>query len=188
MGFAAAWKSEIKLVDDLMAAKPRVTYFDREHLGEELHAQFLDRLRELAGTAVIETIDYWMKSLADGNDGEFPEFCFEFPYPQRCEDIDALTVAYCVDNEDGTRTELNRVTLERVLMQLLKNDPPAHEATHQGNGCQAERLGGKDRENRSAFSRAGWSIIGPIDPIVARVWSPTGELDDGAPSKWELAA
>ena len=38
---------------------------------------------------------------------------------------DALTVAYCVHNEDGTRTELNRVTLERVLMQLLKNDPPA---------------------------------------------------------------
>ena len=69
---------EIKLVDDLMAATPRVTYFDREHLGEDLHAQFLDRLRDLAGTAVIETIDYWMKGLADGNDGEFPEFCLVF--------------------------------------------------------------------------------------------------------------
>ena len=43
----------------------------------------------------------------------------------RYEDVDALKVAYCVDNEDGTRTELNRVTLERVLMQLLENDPPA---------------------------------------------------------------
>jgi len=116
---------EIKLVGELMAAKPRVTYFDREHLGEDLRAQFLDRLRELAGSAVIETIDYWVKGLADGNDGEFPELCFEFPYLQRYEDVDARTVAYCVDNEDGTRTELNRVTLERVLMQLLENDPPA---------------------------------------------------------------
>jgi hypothetical protein len=116
---------EIKLVDELVAAKPRVTYFDREHLGEELHAHFLDRLRDLAGTAVIESIDYWMKGLADGHDGEFPELCFEFPYLQRYEDVDALTVAYCIDNEDGTRTELNRVTLERVLTELLKNDPPA---------------------------------------------------------------
>src|SRR5260370_35669587 len=30
---------EIKLVDELMAAKPRVTYFDREHLEEELLRQ-----------------------------------------------------------------------------------------------------------------------------------------------------
>jgi hypothetical protein len=44
---------------------------------------------------------------------------------QRYEDVEVLTVAYCVENGDGSRTELKRVTLDGVLMQLLENDPPA---------------------------------------------------------------
>ncbi len=115
---------ERKLVDEL-AGKVRTMYFDRDLFAEEFYPVFLDRLRELAGTAVFETIDYWMKGLADGNDGEFPELCFEFPHLQRYEDVDALTVAYCVENGDGSRTELNRVTLDGVLIPLLENDPPA---------------------------------------------------------------
>ena len=32
---------------------------------------------------------------------------------------DPLALAYCVDNEDGSRTELNRVTLSAVLERIL---------------------------------------------------------------------
>jgi hypothetical protein len=112
---------EDKVVDEL-ADRARAIYLDRDRFGEEFHTLFIDRLRELVGTAVGETIEYWVKGLVDGNDGRFPEFCVEFPYLERNENIDALTVAYCVDNEDGTRTELNRATLERSLMRLLENE------------------------------------------------------------------
>jgi hypothetical protein len=87
---------------------------------EDLEIKLVD---ELTGTVVNETIEYWLRGLADGNDGRFPELSVEFPYLERNESTDALTVAYCVDNEDGTRTEPNRATLERVLMRVVENDP-----------------------------------------------------------------
>ena len=110
---------EAKLVDELTARAPKV-FGEREGVNEELYTLFFDRLREMAGAAVNEIIEYWLKGLADGNDGQFPEFCVEFPYLERNENTDSLTLAYCVDNEDGTRTELNRVTLERVLIRVTE--------------------------------------------------------------------
>lgn len=95
---------EDKLLDDLVAKAP-ARYLNRERLGEELYGWFLDRLRELVQPAVNETIEYWLKGLADGNDGDSPQLCIEFPFLQRLENVEALTVAYCVDNQDGTRTE-----------------------------------------------------------------------------------
>jgi hypothetical protein len=110
---------EAKLVDEL-AVRASDLFGDREGFEERLHTLFFDPLREMAGAAVNEIIEYWLKGLADGNDGQFPEFCVEFPYLERNENTDSLTLAYCVDNEDGTRTELNRVTLERVLMRVTE--------------------------------------------------------------------
>jgi len=112
---------ELELLDEF-AAKARVMYFDRALFAEELYEVFLDRLRDLMEKGVNETIEYWLKGLADGNDGQFPEFCLEFPYLQRNENVDALTLAYCVDNEDGTRTELNRMSLRTALQQLVDNE------------------------------------------------------------------
>ena len=106
----------------------------------------------------------------------------------RYEDVDALTVAYCVDNEDGTRTELNRVTLERVLMQLLENDPPA---------CMKRRTRVTAAKLRDLAEKTE-KIVRIHQGRMIHHWShrpdscaglgPIGELDDGAPSKWELAA
>lgn len=111
---------ESKMVEEL-AIEARAIYGDRVRFGEELYRRLRDRLRELAATAVNEVIEYWLKGLADGNDGQFPELCVEFPYLEREENADALALAYCVDNDDGTRTELNRTTLEAALTRLLEN-------------------------------------------------------------------
>jgi hypothetical protein len=110
---------EAELVDKL-AIRASDLFGDREGFEERLHTLFFDPLRAMAGVAVNEIIEYWLKGLADGNDGQFPEFCVEFPYLERNENTDSLTLAYCVDNEDGTRTELNRVTLERALMRVVE--------------------------------------------------------------------
>jgi len=118
-----AW--ELPRLDDLesemveaLAIEARAIYGDRVRFGDELYRKLRERLRELTETAVNEVIEYWLKGLADGNDGRFPELCVEFPYLERDENTDALTLAYCVDNEDGTRTELNRTTLEAALLRL----------------------------------------------------------------------
>ena len=116
---------EDQLVDEL-AAKARAMYFDRALFAEEFYPVFVDRLREVAGTISNTVIDYWAKGYADGNDGQYPELCVEFPYLQQNEDVDPLTIAYLVDNEDLSRTELNRVSLDKVLIELLDNDPPEH--------------------------------------------------------------
>ncbi len=115
---------EYQLVDDL-AAKARALYFDRGLFAEEFYPVFVDRLREIAATISNTVIDYWAKGYADGNDGQCPELCVEFPYLQQNEEVDPLTVVYRVDNEDKTRTELNRVTLDAVLLQLLESGSPA---------------------------------------------------------------
>lgn len=100
------------------AAKARVVFLDEDRSGEQLRTVFLDRLREMAGTAVNEILEYWLKGFVDGCNGRFPELCVELPYLERSEG-EPLTLAYCVDNEDGSRTELLRVTLERVLERIL---------------------------------------------------------------------
>lgn len=63
---------------------------------------------------------YWLKGLGDGHDGRFPELCVELPYLEHGEITDPLTLTYCVDNGDETRTELNRTTLEAVLSRYLE--------------------------------------------------------------------
>ena len=110
---------EERLTDEF-AAKARVVFLDSERSGGQLHALFLERLREMAGAAVNEILEYWLKGLTDGCNGHFPELCVELPYLERSEGTDPLTLAYCVDNEDGSRTELNRVTLECVLERILE--------------------------------------------------------------------
>jgi hypothetical protein len=112
---------EDSLIDELRAQAP--PGFDREGLGEALHDRFLMRLRELAQTAVNETIEYWLKGLVDGNDGKYPELCVEFPFIERGEEVDALTLAYAVDNEDGTRMELLRTTLTQALVRCMEGKP-----------------------------------------------------------------
>ena len=115
---------EDQLVDEL-AAKARVLYFDRGLFAEEFYCVFLDRLREIARVISNTVIDYWARGYADGNDGKFPELCVEFPYLEQNEDVDPLTVVYCIDNDDQTRTELNRVSLDAALMQILtRNSQP----------------------------------------------------------------
>jgi len=120
---------ESAIVDEL-TGKARALYFDRELFAEEFYVVFLDRLRELAAAAVNETIEYWAKGLADGNDGKYPELCVELPYLERAEAVNPLTMAYCVDNEDGTRTELLRVTLGSVVNHLLEGEGPWKSRKH----------------------------------------------------------
>lgn len=91
-------------------------------LEEELYDRLLPRLRDLAQATINETIEYWMKGLADGLDGEYPEFCLELPYLERDEDVDPLTVVYTVENEDGTRTELLRTTIAAALRRVIEDD------------------------------------------------------------------
>lgn len=111
---------ENKLVDEL-TSEVRAVLTKRGGSRKKIYTLCVDRFRELASTAVNEVIEYWLKGLVDGNDGQFPEVCVEFPFLERDENTEALTVAYCVDNEDGTRTELNRASLEAALMRLLEN-------------------------------------------------------------------
>ena len=46
----------------------------------------------------------------------------ERPYLEQGEITDPLTLTYCVDNGDDTRTELNRTTLGAVMSRFLDND------------------------------------------------------------------
>jgi hypothetical protein len=108
---------EDDLVDKLLKIAP--TGYDRERLGDMLYDWLMQELRKLAQVAVNETIEYWLKGLADGNNTRQPDLCVEFPYLERGEDVDALTIAYAVDNQDGTRTELLRTTLADALERCL---------------------------------------------------------------------
>jgi hypothetical protein len=116
---------EERLLEELIT-KTRGKALRPEVLGEELYSAFLDRLREIAGVVVNETIEYWLKGLTDGLDGTFPELCVEFPYLQHKESVDALTMDYCVDNQDGTRTRLNRTNMRTALTRLMERN---HEGT-----------------------------------------------------------
>lgn len=135
---------ENKLIDEL-TTEARRFLAKRKGSEREIYALCVDRFRELAATAVNEVIEYWLKGLVDGNDGEFPEVCVEFPYLERDENTEALTLAYCVDNEDGTRTELNRATLEAALIRLLEKQATAEETIRRAKvvACELRTLAAK---------------------------------------------
>lgn len=80
-------------------------------------------LATLTESAVNETIEYWLKGLGDGNNGDWPELCVELPYLEHREIADPLTLTYCVENGDGTRTELNRTTLDAVVARVADSCP-----------------------------------------------------------------
>ena len=113
---------EYKLTEEF-EPKAQVIFFDREKQGTLIRRKFLERLRELAGVAVNETLEYWLRGLTDGLDGRHPDLNVELPYLERGEDVDPLTLAYCVDNADGSRTELLRVSLDVVLERVLDRRP-----------------------------------------------------------------
>lgn len=101
-----------------------------ESLRDGIHDFVRGQLTELAESAVNETIEYWLKGLGDGNDGDWPELCVELPYLEHREITEPLTLAYCVDNGDGTRMELNRTTLDAVVTRVV--DSPESRATLPG--------------------------------------------------------
>lgn len=78
------------------------------------------RLRKMVEFAVDETIEYWLKGLGDGNNGDWPELCVELPYLERGEKTEPLTLTYCVQTSRDVRTELNRTTFEDVLSRILE--------------------------------------------------------------------
>ena len=65
--------------------KARVVFLEGERSGGQLRVLFLDRLRELAGAAVNETLEYWLKGLVNGCNGQFPQLCVELPFLERRE-------------------------------------------------------------------------------------------------------
>lgn|SRR5579883_1899382 len=109
---------EWTLVERLAEAARRRS-FRPELLKDELYHALHGSLMELVECAVNETIEYWLKGLGDGNDGRWPELCVELPYLEQGEAADPLTLTYCVENGDGTRTELNRTTLGAVVSRAL---------------------------------------------------------------------
>jgi hypothetical protein len=109
---------EEKFVEEVLS-KARIPYFNSENLGDALYDRLCGELRSLAAIAVNETIEYWLRGLADGNNGASPELCVELPCLHRGDPVPPLTLAYCVPNEDGSRTEINRTTLEAVLAEWL---------------------------------------------------------------------
>jgi hypothetical protein len=116
---------EWTLVEKLTEAV-RVRRLGTDTLEDAIHKVLHDSLTELAESVVNETIEYWLKGLGDGNDGRWPELCVELPYLEKCETTEPLTLSYRVDNTDGTRTELNRTTLNAVISRVLEDsDPPA---------------------------------------------------------------
>lgn len=112
---------EYTLVEEL-AAKARWIGLGSGSLKDAFCELLHDRLRPVAEAAVGEVLEYWLKGLGDGNNGRWPELCVEFPYLEHGEITEPLTITYCVDNGDDTRTELNRTTLDAVVSRFLDDD------------------------------------------------------------------
>ncbi|HXR89563.1 MAG TPA: hypothetical protein VN750_04695 [Steroidobacteraceae bacterium] len=116
---------EFALVEEL-AARARAKRINSESLEDVFSELLHNRLLTLVESAVNETIEYWLKGLGDGNDGHWPELRVELPYLEHREITEPLTLTYCVDNGDDTRTELNRTHLGAVMARFLEDaDPPA---------------------------------------------------------------
>lgn len=109
-----------------LAEAARVRRLSDGSLEDALYDVVHGFLVQLAETAVNETITYWLQGLGDGNNGRWPELCVELPYLEKRETTEPLTLSYSVDNTDGTRTELNRTTLDAVISRLVQDaDPPS---------------------------------------------------------------
>lgn len=116
---------EFALVEEL-AITARSKRINSDSLEDAFSELLHNRLAKLVESAVNETIEYWLKGLGDGNDGDWPELRVELPYLEHREITDPLTLTYCVDNGDDTRTELNRTSLGAVMARFLDDpDPPA---------------------------------------------------------------
>ena len=130
---------EFQLLQELIA-KTQASALTAEILGEELYAVFFDGLRKIAGAVVNETIEYWLKGFTNGGDGKLPELCIEFPYLLHNEDVGALTLDYCVDNQDGTRTRLHRMDLPTALIECLERIEGRAGVTHKAPSVMAAAL------------------------------------------------
>ena len=128
---------EWTLVESL-AAQVRLQGAGSESLEDALHEVLHERLLKLVERAVNETIEYWLKGLGDGNDGDWPELCIELPYLEHGETTDPLTLTYRVENADGTRTELNRTTLGAVLSRILEETSPPIRRTDRARAMAGE--------------------------------------------------
>lgn len=112
---------EFALVEEL-SASARAKRIGSESLEDVFTELLHQRLLKLVESAVNETLEYWLKGLGDGNNGRWPELCVELPYLEHREITEPLTLIYCVDNADDTRTELNRTSLGAVMARFL-DDP-----------------------------------------------------------------
>lgn len=116
---------EFELVEELAAAA-RVRRIDRESLEDTFSELLHPRLLKFVESAANEAIEYWLKGLGDGNNGDSPELNVELPYLEHREITEPLTLTYCVTNGDDTRTELSRTNLGAVMARFLEDaDPPA---------------------------------------------------------------
>lgn len=122
---------EYELIEKL-AAIARRKGTESESLEDGFSFFLHRRLRKVVESAVNETIEYWLKGFGDGNNGNWPELCVELPYLEHGKKVDPLTLTYCVQSREDTRTELNRTTLEDVFLRVLEDvyleDPVASRA------------------------------------------------------------
>ncbi len=114
---------EYELIEKL-AAIARRKGTESESLEDGFSFYLHGRLRKVVESAVNETIEYWLKGFGDGHNGDWPQLCVELPYLERGEKTEPLTLTYCVQSRQDTRTELNRTTLEDVLSRILEDVRP----------------------------------------------------------------
>ncbi len=136
---------ELPHLDDLewtlvesLAAQVRLQGAGSESLEDALHEQLHEQLLKVVERAVNETIEYWLKGLGDGNDGDWPELSIELPYLEHGDATEPLTLVYRVENADGTRTELNRTTLGAVLSRILEETSPPIRRTDRARAMAGE--------------------------------------------------
>jgi hypothetical protein len=106
------------LIEELKPKKLQLAA-DGMTFGELLDAMLQPRVRELGATAANEAICGWLQGHADG----CPELCTEFPYLERHDDSEPLTVVYSVGAEDASRAEIHRFDLERALLDAVESVP-----------------------------------------------------------------
>lgn len=176
-----------------LADAARVRRLGSESLEDAIYEVVHGSLTQLAETAVNETIEYWLRGLGDGNDGRWPELCVEFPYLERRETAEPLTLVYHVDNADGSRTQLNRTSLDDVVARVLEDAVPPASITGRARivalalrrlADRLERcsLGGAEA---AAYSSGGQRTRGDgskvaIRPVFAAITARQSPQDRGA--------
>jgi hypothetical protein len=124
VGDLADW--ELPSLDDRMddlieELKPKKLQLAADDIafGELLDALLQIRVRELGATAANEAICGWLQGHADG----CPELCTELGYLEGDDDSEPLTVVYSVGALDDSRAEINRIDLERALLDAVESVP-----------------------------------------------------------------